>query len=146
MRRSSVADEVPAGYVAQLWECDLGQNNTTDLVVEDGIVVDKASATFVAGTIASNGAAITLHNISLNADTLIDTTNGGLNTTGAEILLKESITFNAHTLTTDGGARDTDFRGNMTLQNGTLDVTRGDVNLGESGNATTRRTSRSLSK
>ncbi len=112
----------------------LGQSNTTDLVVEDGIVVDKASATFVAGTIASNGAAITLHNISLNADTTIDTTNGGSNVTGAEILLKESITFNNHTLKTDGGARDTDFRGDMTLQNGTLDVTKGSVNFGESGN------------
>ena len=85
-------------------------------MVEDGIVVDKAATTFVGGTLASNGAAITLHNISLNADTLIDTTNGGLNTTGAEILLKESITFNSFTLKTDGGARDTDFRGNMTLQ------------------------------
>ena len=112
----------------------LGQSNTTDLVVEDGIVVDKASATFVAGTIASNGAAITLHNISLNNDTTIDTTNDGLNTTGAEILLKESITFNNHTLKTDGGARDTDFRGDMTLQNGTLDVTKGNINFGEFGN------------
>ena len=112
----------------------LGQSNTTDLVVEDGIVVDKASATFVAGTIASDGAGITLHNISLNADTTIDTTNGGSNPTGAEILLKESITFNGHTLKTDGGTSDTDFRGDMTLQNGTLDVTKGSVNFGESGN------------
>ena len=113
----------------------LGQSDTTDLVVEDGIVVDKASATFVAGTIASDGAGITLHNISLNANTTIDTTNGGSNVTGAEILLKESITFNGHTLKTDGGTSDTDFRGDMTLKNGTLDVTKGSVNFGESGNS-----------
>ena len=112
----------------------LGDEETDSLVVDQGLVVQNASATFVAGTIASDGAGITLHNISLNANTTIDTTNGGSNPTGAEILLKESITFKGHTLKTDGGTSDTDFRGDMTLQNGTLDVTKGDINFGESGN------------
>jgi hypothetical protein len=112
----------------------LGDEETDSLVVDQGLVVQNASATFVAGTIASDGAGITLHNISLNANTTIDTTNGGSNPTGAEILLKESITFNGYTLTTDGGTSDTDFRGDMTLKNGTLDVTKGDINFGESGN------------
>ena len=65
----------------------LGDEATDSLVIGQGLVVQNAAVTTVAGNIASNGSQIKIRNINLTADTHIDTTNSGMMPAGAQILL-----------------------------------------------------------
>ena len=112
----------------------LGDEATDSLVIGQGLVVQNAAATTVAGNIASNGSQIKIRNINLTADTHIDTTNGGMVPAGAQILLDGNMQLGGFLLDTNSGAVDTTLEGDVTISNGSFKVLQGDLDLGESGN------------
>ena len=105
-------------------------------LLEMGWVVQDAAVTTVAGTIASNVSEIAIRNINLAADTHIDTTNSGMaKNGGAQILLDGYMQLNGFTLDTKSGVINTTLEGDITIANGSFEVLQGDLDLGESGNA-----------
>ena len=112
----------------------LGDDATDSLVIGNGLFVQDAAVTTVAGTIASNGSEIRIRNINLTADTHIDTTNSGMVAGGAQILLDGNMQLNGFVLDTKSGAVDTTLEGDITIANGSFEVLQGDLDLGESGN------------
>ena len=113
----------------------LGDEATDSLVIGDGLFVQNAAVTTVAGTIASNGSQIKIRNINLTADTHIDTTNSGMVPAGEQILLDGNMQLGGFTLDTKSGVVDTTLEGDITIANGSFKVLQGDLDLGESGNA-----------
>ena len=113
----------------------LGDDATDSLVIGNGLFVQDATVTTVAGTIASNGSEIAIRNINLTADTHIDTTNSGMVAGGAQILLDGNMQLNGFVLDTKSGAVDTTLEGDITIDNGSFEVLQGDLDLGESGNS-----------
>ncbi len=114
----------------------LGDQATDSLVIDEGLIVQNAAVTTVAGTIASNGSEIAIRNINLTSDTHIDTTNSGMaKNGGAQILLDGNMQLNGFTLDTKSGVINTTLEGDITIANGSFEVLQGDLDLGESGNA-----------
>lgn len=112
----------------------IGDSPTDIFLFGGGLDVTALKAgysTSVAGFISSSAAAIHLDRTFLNANTTIDTTNGGTAPMGSPLSLTNGIALNGNILTTRTGLfSGTDVTGATSLSSGALVAEFGDLNLG----------------
>jgi hypothetical protein len=108
----------------------IGDDETDRTFVPGGITAPNVSLSQLGGTFATNGSAITFNDVSLLANATLDSTNNGTNPAGANVLVSGGLTLNSYTLVTLTGNAATEVEGDVAIQNGTVKVEQGSLDIG----------------